>query len=86
MVAATALEPDRRLWHNFQMPKRPTDADMKARALDRWRNEGGAGDPAADGKHPSDPNESAKDGKKPRRAGDAPRPGRREPDDGEVNR
>lgn len=34
-------------------PKRPTDEAMKAKALDRWNNEGGA--PAAPAKHPKRP-------------------------------
>jgi hypothetical protein len=41
------------------MAKRPTDQEMKARALGRWNNEGGA-QPKAHPRRPRDPDELGK--------------------------
>ena len=40
--------------------RRPTDEEMKAKALDRWNNEGGAPASTPRPKRPRDPNQWAK--------------------------
>jgi hypothetical protein len=62
--ADPGLAPGRRRVHIPIMadkrPKRPTDEEIKAKALDRWNNEGGAPAPAKRPKRPRDLNQWAK--------------------------
>ncbi len=57
--SSPALEPFRNRGIVPGMARRPTDEEMKAKALDRWTNEGGARAPSKNPKRPRDTNQLA---------------------------